>query len=68
MKRDDARTAAATAGLHQLTDADLDLLAKSQAANAQLNARLPKDLHWSEEIAPVLRLNDRGPQGQGGGT
>ena len=68
MTRDDARKAAADASLYRLTDADLDLLAKSLAANAQLSVRLPKDLHWSEEIAPVLRLQDKGARGLSDGN
>ena len=67
MNSDDVRRAAAAAGLTRLTDADLALLAKSLDANASLATRLPKDLHWSDEIAPVLRLADAGPRGENGG-
>ena len=63
MPHDDARKAAVAAGLNGLTEADLGLLAKSLVANRALSRRLPQDLHWSEEIAPVLRLEDRGARG-----
>ena len=66
MDIDDARRAAIAAGLSRLTDSDLALLAKSLASNTVLAARLPADLHWSEEIAPALRLADRGPRGEAG--
>ena len=63
MDRGDVRAVAAKAGLHKLTEDDLRLLSKSLAANAKLAGHLPKDLHWSEEIAPVLRLQDKGVRG-----
>lgn len=56
MNKDHLRQAAEAAGLPHLTDGDLALLAKSLEANRALAKRLPKDLHWAEEIAPVLRL------------
>ena len=64
MPHDDARKAAAAAGLTRLTDADLALLARGLDANRALRKRLPTDLHWSEEIAPVLRLDDAGQRGE----
>ena len=63
MTWDDVRRAAAAAGLERLTEADLDLLARSIVANREMISRLPRDLHWSEEIAPVLRLRDQGVRG-----
>ncbi len=60
---DEAHRAAAAAGLNHLTESDLAWLAKSLDANRALRARLPKDLHWGEEIAPVLRLADKGARG-----
>jgi hypothetical protein len=63
MDLDEARRAATVAGLTSLTEGDLALLAKSLDANLVLSQRLPLDLHWSEEIAPVLRLVDKGPRG-----
>ena len=63
MDREDARKAAAAAGLHRLTEPHLDQLAQCLVANTKLMRQLPKDLHWSEEIAPVLRLADAGPRG-----
>ena len=65
MQRDDVRRAATDAGLDKVTEADLALLARSLEANQALGQRLPKDLHWNEEIAPVLRLEDNGPRGEG---
>ena len=64
MSLPDPKAAAKAAGLDRLTEADLLLLAKSLEANRALMQRLPKDLHWSEEIAPVLRLRDKGERGQ----
>lgn len=64
MNLDEAHRAAAAAGLDRLTDADLALLTKSLDANRTLRQRLPADLHWSEEIAPVLRLADMGQRGK----
>ena len=63
-RKGEARKAAAEAGLNSLSEADLGLLAKSLDANRTLSRRLPGNLHWSEEIAPVLRLEDLGPRGQ----
>ena len=60
----DPKAAARVAGLNRLTESDLRLLAKSLDANRALVQRLPKDLHWSEEIAPVLRLANKGERGQ----
>ena len=64
MSNDDARRAATAAGLDRLTEADLALLAKSLDANRTLQRAAARDLHWSEEIAPVLRLADTGPRGE----
>lgn len=64
MSSSDPRAAAEAAGLDRLSEADLRLLEKSLEANRTLAKRLPKDLHWSEEIAPVLRLRDRGERGR----
>jgi hypothetical protein len=63
MSQNDPKSVAASAGLDRLSEADLRLLAKSLEANRALVKRLPKDLHWSEEIAPILRLADEGPRG-----
>lgn len=54
--RDDIKRLAAEHGLGKLTERHLDQLAASVSNNAQLVARLPKDLHWSEESALVFRL------------
>jgi hypothetical protein len=51
-----AREVAAAAGLARLTDEQLAQLAKSIASTRELAAKLPKDLHWSEEMAQVFRL------------
>jgi len=51
-----ARDIAAAAGLSRLTDEHLAQLAKGVASIRELAAKLPKDLHWSEETAQVFRL------------
>ena len=63
MDRKNERGVADHAGLRKLTESDLGLLAKSLEANRSLVAGLPRNLHWSEEIAPVLRLQDKGARG-----
>ena len=51
-----ARLAATAAGLASLSEKHLAQLAQSVASARELAAKLPKDLHWSEEIALVFRL------------
>jgi hypothetical protein len=51
-----AREIAAAAGLGRLDDKHLAQLANSVASARELAGKLPKDLHWSEEIALVFRL------------
>jgi hypothetical protein len=53
---DRAREIAAAAGLTRLDKKHLAQLAQSVASANELTAKLPKDLHWSEEIALVFRL------------
>jgi len=47
---------AAAAGLPRLSDKHLDQLQKSLASARELADKLPKDLHWSEELALTFRL------------
>ncbi len=56
MDDDGAREIAAAAGLSRLDDKHLAQLAKSIASARELAGKLPKELHWSEEIALVFRL------------
>jgi hypothetical protein len=55
MDKTQAQRTAAAAGLTRLEDAHLGQLARSVEAARELSDRLPKDLHWSEEIAVVFR-------------
>ena len=56
MDDDRAREIATAAGLTKLDEKHLAQLALSVASARELAAKLPKDLHWSEEIALVFRL------------
>jgi hypothetical protein len=47
---------AAAAGLPRLSDKHLEQLQNSWAAARELAAKLPKDLHWSEELSLAFRL------------
>ena len=51
-----ARLIASTAGLTKLDAKQLAQLALSIASARELAAKLPKDLHWREEIALTFRL------------
>ena len=51
-----ARQIATAAGLTKLDEKQLAQLALSVASARELAGKLPKDLHWSEEIALVFRL------------
>jgi len=54
-KKNQAQHAAIAAGLTRLKAAHLGQLARSVESGRELSGRLPKDLHWSEEIAVVFR-------------
>jgi hypothetical protein len=56
MNRDAARRLAGELGLTRLDGATLDQLASSAEDNRAASAKLPKDLHWSEEIALAFAL------------
>jgi hypothetical protein len=56
MDKDRARQIAADEDLTKLDEKQLAQLAQSVASARELAAKLPKDLHWSEEIALVFRL------------
>ena len=47
---------AAAAGLPRLSDKHLDQLQEALASARELADKLPKDLHWSEELALTFRL------------
>jgi hypothetical protein len=47
---------AATAGLTRLAEAHLVQLKRAMEAAHELGEKLPKDLHYSEEIAITFRL------------
>jgi len=47
---------AAAAGLPRLSDKHLDQLQQSAASARELADKLPKDLHWTEELALTFRL------------
>ena len=51
-----ARLVATAAGLTKLDEKHLTQLALSVASARELAGKLPKDLHWSEEIALVFHL------------
>jgi hypothetical protein len=51
-----ARRMAAAAGLTRLEEKHLAQLARSAEAAHELAGALPRDLHWSEEIALCFRL------------
>ena len=53
---DEIRRIAAAHGLTKLSDAQLEQFAASIKNNDRLVAGLPKDLHWSDEPAHILRL------------
>ena len=56
MNREELAAIAAAAGLTKLSGKHLDQLARGIASTRDLAGRLPKDLHWAEEIALVFRL------------
>ena len=56
MENDRARGIAIAAGLTKLDDKHMAQLANSVASAREVGGKLPKDLHWSEEIAVVFRL------------
>ncbi|HEY5832134.1 MAG: hypothetical protein ACAH24_23170 [Hyphomicrobiaceae bacterium] len=56
MKDERARELAAAAGLTKLDEKHLAQLAQGIASARELAAKLPKDLHWGEEIALAFRL------------
>ena len=55
-----AQQVAALTGLTKLEAKHLAQLANSVASAREAGAKLPKDLHWSEEIALIFSLPDRG--------
>jgi hypothetical protein len=63
MKDERTRELAAAAGLTRLDEKHLAQLGQGIASARELAAKLPKDLHWSEEIALTFRL---APPAEGG--
>jgi hypothetical protein len=63
MDKDRAREIAVAAGLTKLDDKQLAQLAQGIASARELAGKLPKDLHWSEEMALTFRLPH--PRGAG---
>jgi hypothetical protein len=53
---DTLRQTAATAGLNRLDKAHLAQLKRAIESARELGDKLPKDLHYSEEIALTFRL------------
>jgi|GEM_PF-5718812 len=60
--KEEAGRLALAAGLVRLDDKHLAQVARAIAGARELAAQLPKDLHWSEEMALVFRL----PASEGG--
>ena len=56
MDKDRAEEIATAEGLTKLDEKQLAQLTQSVASARELAGKLPKDLHWSEEIALVFRL------------
>ena len=56
MDKTEVRRIAAAHGLTKLTDKHLEQFAESIKIKEKLVAGLPRDLHWSEEGALILRL------------
>ena len=56
VKSDTVRETAATAGLTKLDKDHLAQLKRAIESAQELSGRLPKDLHYSEEIALTFRL------------
>ena len=60
MDKDLAKEIAAAEGLPKLDEKQLTQLAQGVASARELAQKLPKDLHWSEEIALIFRLPPSG--------
>ena len=50
---------ARSAGLPNLTEKHLEQLAQSIEAARELSQKLPRDLHWSEDLALQFRTPER---------
>ncbi len=59
MEKNELIALAKAAGLAGLKDKHLAQLQQSLAAARELADKLPKDLHWSEELALTFRLPQR---------
>ena len=58
--KDLAKEIAAAERLTKIDEKQLAQLAQGVASARELAGKLPKDLHWSEEIALTFRLPQRG--------
>jgi hypothetical protein len=56
LEKDDLTRIAAAAGLTRLSDQHLEQLQMSLASARELADKLPRDLHWSEELSLTFRL------------
>jgi hypothetical protein len=59
VEKDELIALAKAAGLTGLKDKHLAQLQQSLASARELADKLPKDLHWSEELALTFRLPQR---------
>ena len=60
MSREELRRAAIEHGLPNLDEKQLDEFARGLEAKRKLAAKLPNDLHWTEEPALTLSLVGKG--------
>lgn len=63
MTADETRSKAADHGLGKLTATQQEQFAVALRNGQRLAMQLPRDLHWSEEPAHVLRLTKRAEGG-----
>ncbi len=60
MDREDVRRQAVACGLDNVAQAHLEQFAQGVRTTKELAARLPKDLHWTEENALTFSLVGKG--------
>jgi hypothetical protein len=59
MDSDEVRKLAAAAGLEKVEDRHLQQLKKSFEKSRLLTSQMPRDLHWSEEVAFTFQPKPR---------
>ena len=64
MDKSELKRVAAAHGLTKLTDQQLEPFGTVLETGRKRSVLLPKDLHWSEEPAHVLRLTKRAEGGK----